>query len=211
MPCFLYLMQFTTNGHQGLCSEAEHRKGNCDRLWRKNRRKVVRHACCPAAGKNTDALRAWKLHGPIYGLVVVQHAEILVDSIAQSFRSRCHGVDLNRNWPLDFSGNGKGLAGGAVCDETFHGEGFFSEPEVRADINGTLTSLLPVCDAPQHQPLNSGLLFADSGDLRVSRRGNWRAVAGDLQPDLPQSRIWERRRGDCCSNGLSFLCAPKAI
>ena len=133
-------LQFTTNGNQGLCSDAEHRKGNCDRLWRKNRRKVVSHACC------ADALRVPPAAWP-HVLGLVQHAELLVDSIVQTFRSRCHGVDLNRNWPLDFSGTGKGLAAGAVCDETFHGEGFFSEPEVRGKLVGARP---PSCSSSVH-------------------------------------------------------------
>ncbi|XP_076053225.1 uncharacterized protein LOC143032397 [Oratosquilla oratoria] len=41
----------------------------------------------------------------------------------------CQGVDLNRNWDLDWDGSG---SSSNPCDETFRGTKAFSEPETRA-------------------------------------------------------------------------------
>lgn len=45
------------------------------------------------------------------------------------FKSRCVGVDPNRNWGYNWGGQG---ASGDPCDETYYGPRPFSEPETAA-------------------------------------------------------------------------------
>ena len=56
----------------------------------------------------------------------------LRSSPIQNFRARCLGVDLNRNWPMDYGARGEdiGSSGSSSCDDTYRGSHFFSEPEV---------------------------------------------------------------------------------
>mmetsp|Transcript_20404 Transcript_20404/g.52241 ORF Transcript_20404/g.52241 Transcript_20404/m.52241 type:complete len:106 (+) Transcript_20404:73-390(+) len=43
----------------------------------------------------------------------------------------CYGIDLNRNWPLDFGQRGGQAVSDVMCGETFSGRSYFQAEEVR--------------------------------------------------------------------------------
>mmetsp|Transcript_16191 Transcript_16191/g.45135 ORF Transcript_16191/g.45135 Transcript_16191/m.45135 type:complete len:684 (+) Transcript_16191:3-2054(+) len=52
--------------------------------------------------------------------------------ICKNYGQQCQGVDLNRNWPVDYGARGGQSVGNNACAEDHPGQNYFSEPETLA-------------------------------------------------------------------------------
>lgn len=74
------------------------------------------------------------------------------DGLARGTRTNAHGVDLNRNWPMNWRRTGRGI--------TYSGPRAVSEPETRAMLR-FLRRVQPDFMASLHQPFGEVGLYAD--------------------------------------------------
>ena len=109
------------------------------------------------------------------------------DGLAEGTRQNAHGVDLNRNWPVDWKHNG------VPWDGYYSGPRPMSEPEIRA-MRAFILRVKPALTIWYHQPLD--VVYGSDPHVAVLKR--YARLTG-----LPYRRLvappgaatrWERKR-----------------
>jgi protein MpaA len=122
------------------------------------------------------------------------------DGLAADTRQNAHGVDLNRNWPVDWKHNG------VPWDGYYSGPRPMSEPENRA-MRAFILRVKPALTIWYHQPLD--VVYGSDPHVAVLKR--YARLTGWPYRRLPAppgaATRWERKR---FPNGIHFVVEFKA-
>ena len=122
------------------------------------------------------------------------------DGLAAGTRQNAHGVDLNRNWPVDWKHNG------VPWDGYYSGPRPMSEPEDRA-MRAFILRVKPALTIWYHQPLD--VVYGSDPHVAVLKR--YARLTGWPYRRLPAppgaATRWERQR---FPNGVHFVVEFKA-